>query len=192
MTEHRGRVSQQDTTTLKLVLDAAPEIREKYGIIVNMVSKKVLEKLKKESAYDYFNDLIFAGIDEKNRCSFSNIILFEKRDDLEGEDNIVVPSDTFIGANGTTLTEFVHRIIPSISIQQENVSDIKFDEFDTIRKQLEELASKIQKIDEVSIEEKQNYKQKRFEDATKRNKKLKSREAIDKIMQIIGNLEVNK
>ena len=74
ITENRGRVSQQDTTTLKLVLDAAPEIREKYGIIVNMVSKKVLQKLEKESAYHYFNDLIFAGIDEKNRCSFNNII----------------------------------------------------------------------------------------------------------------------
>ena len=30
VTEHRGRVSQQDATTIKLVLDAAPEIKEKY------------------------------------------------------------------------------------------------------------------------------------------------------------------
>ena len=191
ITENRGRVSQQDATTLKLVLDAAPEIKEKYSIIVNMVSKKVLQKLEKESAYHYFNDLIFAGIDEKNRCSFSNIIFFERREDLEGEDNIVVPPNTFINPNGTTLTKFVHEIVPTISIQQEKVFDIKVDEFDTIRKQLEELASKIQKIDEEKKEERQYYEQRRVEKATKSKEKLRSREAYDKIMHIMSNWEVS-
>ena len=76
VTEHRGRVSQQDATTIKLVLDAAPEIKEKYGIIVNMVSKGVLKKLKNESTYHDFNNLIFAGIDMKNRCVYR--YFFEK------------------------------------------------------------------------------------------------------------------
>ena len=39
VTEQRGRVVQQDATTIKLILEAASEIKANYGIIVNMVSK---------------------------------------------------------------------------------------------------------------------------------------------------------
>ena len=70
VTEHGGRVGQQDATTMKLVLDAAPEIGEKYGIIVNMVSKGVLKKLQTESMYHDFNNSMLAGIDDKNRCIY--------------------------------------------------------------------------------------------------------------------------
>ena len=70
VTEHGGRVAQQDSTTMKLVLDAAPEIGEKYGIIVNMVSKGVLKKLQTESMYHDFNNSMLAGIEEKNRCIY--------------------------------------------------------------------------------------------------------------------------
>ena len=110
VTEHRGRVSQQDVTTMKLVLDAAPEIGDKYGIIVNMVSKGVLKKLNTEEVYHDFNNSMLAGIDEKNRCVYSNIIFFGTIDELEDEDDILVPPDTFKDANGTTLTEVIYYV----------------------------------------------------------------------------------
>ena len=47
VTEQRGRVVQQDATTIKLVHEAAPEIKTNYGIIVNMISKGVLKRLHK-------------------------------------------------------------------------------------------------------------------------------------------------
>ena len=37
VTQEAGRVSQQDATTMRLVLEAAPEIGSNYGIIVNKV-----------------------------------------------------------------------------------------------------------------------------------------------------------
>ena len=39
VTEQMGRVRQQDSTTIKLVHEAAPEIKMNYGVIVNMISK---------------------------------------------------------------------------------------------------------------------------------------------------------
>ena len=39
VTEQMGRVLTQDSTTMKLVHEAAPEIKMNYGIIVNMISK---------------------------------------------------------------------------------------------------------------------------------------------------------
>ena len=39
VTEQQGRILQQDSTTIKLVHEAAPEIKMNYGIIVNMISK---------------------------------------------------------------------------------------------------------------------------------------------------------
>merc|ERR1712066_561661 len=75
VTEQMGRVLQQDATTIRLVLDAAPEIKMNYGIIVNMVSKGVWKKLKKASMsyFDFLNSL-FAGIKEEHRCVYSNVL----------------------------------------------------------------------------------------------------------------------
>ena len=39
VTERNGRVLMQDTTTMKLILEASPDIGMNYGIIVNMLSK---------------------------------------------------------------------------------------------------------------------------------------------------------
>ena len=43
VTQESGRVNQQDATTLRLVLEAAPDIGRDYGIIVNKVSRGVLK-----------------------------------------------------------------------------------------------------------------------------------------------------
>ena len=40
-----GRVVRQDITTLRLVLDAAPEIGNHYGLVINKVPKNVAERL---------------------------------------------------------------------------------------------------------------------------------------------------
>jgi len=40
VTEEAGRIRPQDTATMKVILDAAPEIGNRYGIIVNKLSKK--------------------------------------------------------------------------------------------------------------------------------------------------------
>ena len=48
VTEQRGRVVQQDATTIQLVHEAAQEIKSDYGIIVNKCSKRVLKMLNQD------------------------------------------------------------------------------------------------------------------------------------------------
>ena len=68
VTEQRGRVVQQDAATIRLVHEAAPEIKTNYGIIVNMISKKVLMRLNTDhEGYRDFLNTLFAGIPEENK-----------------------------------------------------------------------------------------------------------------------------
>ena len=78
---------------MKLVLDAAPEIEDKYGIIVNKVSKKMLQTLKNENNKAIFLNKLFAGIQEHRRCDVSNITFLAHCEDLYEEDNVFVPHD---------------------------------------------------------------------------------------------------
>ena len=213
VTEHRGRVSQQDVTTMKLVLDAAPEIGDKYGIIVNMVSKGVLKKLNTEEVYHDFNNSMLAGIDEKNRCVYSNIIFFGRIDELEDEDDILVPPDTFKDAKGVTLAKFVKQIVPVILIKKETVSDVNTEIFDKVNKRLKEKREEIQRKDDAWKEERRQFELRRIEEAEKYNQKIdalekkiigvndrerrkiksqESRKATDEITHIMNNLEVGK
>ena len=42
VTQQAGRVLPQDATTMKLVLEAASEIGQNYGVVVNKVNKKIM------------------------------------------------------------------------------------------------------------------------------------------------------
>merc|ERR1739844_435152 len=66
VTQHYGRIFTNDTTTMKLVLDAAPEIEKKYGVIVNMVSEKFIKEMKEKSdEYDSFISSTFAAVEDR-------------------------------------------------------------------------------------------------------------------------------
>ena len=58
-------------------------------------------------------------------CLYSNIIYFGKVEDLEDEDDVLVPPDTFKDANGTTLTEvtFIRLTIISMRMVMEFQSE---------------------------------------------------------------------
>ena len=74
VTERNGRVLQQDSTTIKLILEAAPDIKTEYGIIVNMLSKKTLKKLK-EDFHDFLN-MLFVGVPQSRRCAYNRYVIF--------------------------------------------------------------------------------------------------------------------
>ena len=88
--QESGRVIQQDVTTMKLVLDSAQEIDNRYGVIVNKVRKNMLKKFKNEDVRADFLSTIFAGIDENRRCETSNVTFLSNNEDLEEEDNAFV------------------------------------------------------------------------------------------------------
>ena len=68
ITQEDGRVAQEDVTTMKLVLDAAPNIGGNYGVIINKVSEGVLELLKDDSEKNEFVDSIFHKIPLKSQA----------------------------------------------------------------------------------------------------------------------------
>ena len=82
-TEINGRVLQQDTTTIKLILEAAPDIGEDYGIIINMLSKGVLKKIKENRNFkEDFMNILFAGITESTRCPYNRVLFLGKLTEL--------------------------------------------------------------------------------------------------------------
>ena len=68
VTQESGRVNAQDVTTMKLVLDAAPEIGQNYGVVVNKVKRKTIQRFKIEDERMEFLLTLFEGISEENKC----------------------------------------------------------------------------------------------------------------------------
>ena len=157
ITQEDGRVSQEDVTTMKLVLDAAPDIGRNYGVIINKVFEGVLEMLKDDSKKNEFVDSIFHKIPKDKRCRDSNMIFFEEIEELEDEDDVLVSPDKLKDQNGMTLDQFHENKVPVISIKTKDVSDIKYKQFDEIKKELEELQKRIQKLNLQDIIGKKDF-----------------------------------
>ena len=181
VTEQRGRVVQQDATTMQLVHEAAPEIKGHYGVIVNMVSKGVLKRLNQTemSFYDFLNTL-FAGMADENRCIYSNIFVIGKVDDLEDEEDKVVPPETIIDVNGVTLRNFIDNVVPALAITKENVSEVRIEKFKEMTNKLEEMATEIKLKDERWKEERRRFEQKRIQDAAESKAEMEALQEIQK------------
>ena len=181
VTEQRGRVVHQDATTIQLVHEAAPEIGSDYGIIVNMVSRGVLKSLNNSemTKHDFLNSL-FAGIPDNKRCIYSNIFFVGKVDELEDEDDIVVPPETFIDANGLTFRNFIDDVVPGILISEEKVEDVNVEKFTEMTRKLEKMASEMKLKDETWKEERLQFEKKRIKDADEHKKKrwIKERDRL--------------
>ena len=86
ITEQNGRIVQQDATTIRLVHEAAPEIKQNHGIIVNMVLDPILDELlKKKNAYYDFLTALFFKFDDRIKCRYSNIFFIGTLTQLQGE-----------------------------------------------------------------------------------------------------------
>ena len=168
-TEINGRVLQQDATTMKLILEAAPDIGMDYGIIVNMLSKGVLKKLK-ENFHDFLN-ILFAGIPTNRRCSYNRVLFLGKVAELEDEDDVLVSSDSFRNEKGMTLTHFVNNVVPTVNIKKENVNELRFQDFNEITRELETLAREMQIKDAAWKEERRLYEEQRMKKATEDKRK---------------------
>ena len=57
-----GRPKQEDVTTMNLVLEAAPEIRNNYGVILPKIRRKTAKRMKNSpDAWTNFLAGLFAG-----------------------------------------------------------------------------------------------------------------------------------
>ena len=95
MTE-AGRVVRQDITTLRLVLDAAPEIGNNYGIIINKVPQNVAKGLENPNNGKMFLTKLFTGIDQGKQCAQSNITYLLTKPELDAVDNALIPLDNLM------------------------------------------------------------------------------------------------
>ena len=153
ITEQNGRVNSQDATTLKLVLDAAPDIGQNYGVIVNMVGKKVLKKLENERDRLDFLYALFAGIPEEqslmtNHAYNNQVIFFPAKDQLDQEDNAFISAHDLVSDKGKTLQEFVDKCIPRVHLQETKVANVDTATFDEMNKKLEERQAEMQRKDD--------------------------------------------
>lgn len=172
VTERNGRVLQQDTTTIKLILEAAPDIGEDYGIIVNMLSKGVMKKIKENRVFkEDFLNVLFAGITENRICPYNRILFLGTLQELEDEDDVLVSSDSFINEKGMTLSHFVNYVVPTVIIKKENVSELRLQDFNKITRDLETVAKEMQLKDMAWKEERRLYEEERKKKATEDQRK---------------------
>ena len=168
VTESNGRVIMQDATTMKLILEASPDIGKNYGIIVNMLSKGVVKKLKKD--FHGFLNILFAGIPENRRCSYEKVLFLGKVNELDGEDNVLVSPDTLKSHEGFTLESFVSNVVPTVQIRKENVKEIPVENFDEITSEIENMSRIMEEKDDAWKEERRLFEEQRMKQKVKENK----------------------
>jgi len=171
--ENSGRAVVQDTTTMKLVLDAAPEIGQNYGVIVNKVEEEVMEALEDDNQRMTFYLAMFSGVPEKQRCVFDMVLFFPKKTELRGKKNVVLSAEDLKAHNGGSLKLYVERLIQSVNITSGNVQDIQIDQFDKMKEKLEDMERQLREQDERHRRE--------LADAARR----RSKNILSKILSVI-------
>ena len=185
MTE-AGRVVRQDITTLRLVLDAVPEIRNQYGIVINKLPKNVLKKLKLPGNAGNFLTKLFTGIPDDRRCAQSNITYLPHSSDLDAEDNMLIDLDEMITHNGESFTDFVYGQVPTVNLTVDKAGDIKTSEFDQMNDVLEELEQKMNKDRKMFLEQQELLRaQLEKAEAEKVEQQKKDREYHEQQMKIL-------
>jgi len=162
VTQVNGRVNQQDATTLRLVLEAAPDIGIEYGIIVNKISKGVLQSFMDDNVKFNFLNILFAGIPKQKQCVYSNIKFFGRIDDLEDQNDKLVSPIDIKDDSGLSLYEFVLGVIPTVEIAKANVKDIDIKLFNEMTKQMEYLSKQMQ--DKINQDKQWKEEKRQFEE----------------------------
>jgi len=140
VTEEYGRVRPQDVATMKVVLNAAPEIKNNFGIIVNKCTKKQIAYHREESNWLMFVTKLFHGIDVENQ--HMNILLLERCESLEDETNALVTMDKI-----SHLEEFMNTRLPVVDLTPDAAKDIDTNALAGLK---EEMESKIKELEEDS------------------------------------------
>ncbi|CAE7942319.1 unnamed protein product [Symbiodinium necroappetens] len=138
LTLESGRVRPQDKATMELVLQAAPCIGHKYGILFNKVSKRaVAEFLENPSRADPSpRDVLLTHLFSGNLPVTTAIHYNLKDDDLEDAMNVVKPLKP-------ELVRFIQGL-PAIHIHSSQVREIKADQYEQMMEAMEKKMAKMQ------------------------------------------------
>jgi GTPase Era involved in 16S rRNA processing len=144
VTTEAGRIRPADVATIKLVLDALPKTRAPvpYGIIVNKVSERLIEKLKPDQGR---LKQMLACLNVHSNNPTSHILLYPENKDLNDADDIVhIPTD---------MLDLFMQQVPFIEIKPEDVGKVCADEFEMLSSKFEHDMTRL-KDDKAALEAK--------------------------------------
>ena len=118
MTQEAMRVRTDDIATMKVVLDAAPEIGSNFGVIVNKCTKKNIKELENKDKMTELVTHLFFKMTNKTDA----IHIMERKEELEDEENKYFPADNFDG-----FFRFMSLMVPDINLTPGKADDIKID-----------------------------------------------------------------
>ena len=150
MTQEAERVRPQDSATMNVVLDAAPEIGNNYGVIVNKCTKKIKKKLDTPEKRTELVTHLFGNSPYKT----DSIYIMERNEELEDEDNKYFPAENFDGFD-----KFMAVMVPTINLTPGKADDVKTDEFEEMQAKMEEYKRLLDDNMEKFEEEKRKMKE---------------------------------
>ena len=160
VTQRDGRVVRQDVTTLRLVLDAAPEIGNHYGLVINKVPKPVAERLKDPETEVVFLNSLFIGLEENRRCTKSDITYLLQTEDLEAKNNQLISLDKLETLDKTNFEEWLIEEVDLVCLTVDGAGDIDTKLFEKMNSEMTEKMS--------NMEQKMEQNREIFEEETQR------------------------
>ena len=148
VTQQMGRVVTQDVTTIKMVLSAAPEIKDRYAIIVNQIDGAILKRMTEDKEkQNIFITKLFGGImgDDSQIKDTGKIFFVERKDELTAQDDVLATDGSIKG-----LKEFVTSKVPIINLTPNNNIKVNANEFEMIQKQVEIMVAELGRNKELS------------------------------------------
>lgn len=125
ITTESGRAKNDDVTTMNLVLDAAPEIRSNYGIILNKIKPKQAKDLKCSKIWAQLLASVFAGSKTKTPCGPVSVQGVPINDDADDTNDYLVPKGELTTLEGHPLENFVFSgLVPIIDLTPNKAGDV--------------------------------------------------------------------
>lgn len=167
MTEESGRIRPADKATMKLVLDAAPDITD-YSIIVNKVDENWRNQLIDEASEKNWIAKLMSGLPKVTSSIFFNIY------------DRALASKSDVQYNAPEGLKHFILSAPHMRVHSRKVSDVQTSEFAQIIRQHEETQQKLEKdqavlrsLVESQAQELANAKQRAEDARTEYENKLK-------------------
>jgi len=139
-----GRFMDQDLTTMRLVLDAAPEMGNKYGIVVNKVSKEIAEDVKEDASLGAeLLTYLFSGIPSDRRCARSNVtyVIFDNK--YRAKNNLLIERGALNTLDGISFENFVYKEVPIVKLTKGKADDVKVNDFEAVKEKMEMMEKKM-------------------------------------------------
>lgn len=173
ITLESGRSKNDDVTTMNLILQAAPEIGNNYGIIVNKIKAKQAKGLKSAENWSQLLAGIFAGFQDsgskkfglgvglgllyglthnKNQCGAEFVQGVQLCDDADDEKDYLVPKGELITLEGHPVENFVWNLVPTIDLTPDKADDVDTSSF-------EEKQEEMIKLKEEALADKEKLKE---------------------------------